>query len=88
LVKKVNMIVGGIIEEHKSRRASGFVPDESTGDFVDVLLDLEGEDKLSDTDMIAVLWVSSFHTCRLILNYTYHSCMILRGVCSDMRYLS
>jgi cytochrome P450 family 78 subfamily A len=61
LVKKVNMFVGGIIEEHRSRRASGFDHDESTGDFVDVLLDLEGEDKLSDSDMIAVLWVSSFH---------------------------
>jgi cytochrome P450 family 78 subfamily A len=59
LVQKVNVMVGGIIGEHRARRAGGFVPDESTGDFVDVLLDLEGEDKLSDTQMIAVLWVSS-----------------------------
>ncbi len=28
------------------------------GDFVDVLLDLQGEEKMSDSDMIVVLWLS------------------------------
>ena len=31
------------------------------GDFVDVLLDLESENKFSDSDMIAVLWVCHFY---------------------------
>ena len=35
------------------------VADEITGDFVDVLLGLDGDDKMSDSDMIAVLWVRS-----------------------------
>ncbi|TVU17685.1 hypothetical protein EJB05_33735, partial [Eragrostis curvula] len=58
LVQKVEAFVGNIIQEHRERRASGVVADEFTGDFVDVLLDLEGDEKLSDSDMIAVLWVS------------------------------
>ncbi|GFZ07683.1 cytochrome P450, family 78, subfamily A, polypeptide 5 [Actinidia rufa] len=37
----------------------GAVGDER-GDFVDVLLDLESENKLSDSDMIAVLWEMIF----------------------------
>jgi cytochrome P450 family 78 subfamily A len=58
LVQKVESFVGKIIMEHRTRRANGgFVSDECIGDFVDVLLGLEGEEKLSDADMIAVLWV-------------------------------
>lgn len=44
----------GIIEEH--RKASGRLLGDNA-DFVDVLLSLEGEEKLEDDDMIAVLWV-------------------------------
>ncbi|XP_057952698.1 cytochrome P450 78A5 [Malania oleifera] len=66
LVAKVNVFVGKIIEEHRLKRverknvAMG-ADDETSGDFVDVLLDLE-EDKnrLSDSDMIAVLWEMIF----------------------------
>jgi cytochrome P450 family 78 subfamily A len=58
LVRKVESFVGKIILEHRARRANGgVVGDECMGDFVDVLLGLEGEEKLSDADMIAVLWV-------------------------------
>ncbi|CAD6216714.1 unnamed protein product [Miscanthus lutarioriparius] len=47
--------------EHRARRANGGVDDdEFLADFVDVLLDLEGEEKLSDSDMIAVLWEMIF----------------------------
>ncbi|TVU17683.1 hypothetical protein EJB05_33733, partial [Eragrostis curvula] len=60
LVQKVESFVGNIIQEHRERRASGVVADEFTGDFVDVLLDLEGDEKLSDSDMIAVLWEMIF----------------------------
>ena len=61
LVSRVNVFVREIIEEHRVKRAEsggpgGAVGDER-GDFVDVLLDLESENKLSDSDMIAVLWV-------------------------------
>ena len=59
LVQKVEVFVGKIIQEHRARRANGGVTDEFVGDFVDVLLGLEGEEKMSDSDMIAVLWVRS-----------------------------
>ncbi|KAJ8774576.1 hypothetical protein K2173_017022 [Erythroxylum novogranatense] len=58
LVSKVNVFVGKIINEHRTRRASEKVG--STGDFVDVLLDMEKDQKLSDSDMIAVLWEMVF----------------------------
>lgn len=58
LVSKVNTFVGKIIQEHKMRRAlSPHAKETVLGDFVDVLLDLEDKDKLTDSDMIAVLWV-------------------------------
>ncbi|KAF8378571.1 hypothetical protein HHK36_029916 [Tetracentron sinense] len=60
LVSRVNVFVGNIIEEHRRRRMNGVLGDENVGDFVDVLLDLEKEDKLTDSDMIAVLWEMIF----------------------------
>jgi cytochrome P450 len=58
LVRKVEAYVGYIIQEHRAKRAArGGIADELPGDFVDVLLGLEGEDKMSDSDMVAVLWV-------------------------------
>ncbi|WVZ57285.1 hypothetical protein U9M48_007690 [Paspalum notatum var. saurae] len=63
LVARVNVFVARIIEEHRQKRsaaaADGGEP-PAAGDFVDVLLGLEGEEKLSDTDMIAVLWEMIF----------------------------
>ena len=56
LVKRVNAFVGSIIEEHKQGRTIGAVVD-GAGSFVDVLLGLQKEEKLSDADMVAVLWV-------------------------------
>ncbi|KAH7673374.1 Flavonoid 3'-monooxygenase protein [Dioscorea alata] len=58
LVAKVNVFVGKIIEEHRNRRVGGIAC--GVGDFVDVLLDLEKDEKLSDADMIAVLWEMIF----------------------------
>lgn len=62
LVARVNIFVGKIIEEHRFKRTknAGKAVDEAFHDFVDVLLDLEMEDKLSDSDMIAVLWEMIF----------------------------
>lgn len=59
LVERVNLFVGRIIEEHRGRRVDdgGFAVN---GDFVDVLLGLEKEERLSDSDMIAILWVRFF----------------------------
>lgn len=61
LVSRVNVFVGKIIEEHRLKRCvNGGAKMEKCGgdgDFVDVLLDLEGDERLSDSDMVAVLWV-------------------------------
>ncbi|GFZ12168.1 cytochrome P450, family 78, subfamily A, polypeptide 5 [Actinidia rufa] len=45
---------------HRVTRAESGGVEGDDGDFVDVLLDLENENKLSDSDMIAVLWEMIF----------------------------
>lgn len=63
LVPKVNEFVGRIIAEHRAQ------PTDENRDFVDVLLSLQsGPDKLSDPDMIAVLWVSTSN----FYSFCYH----------------
>ncbi|CAL0307937.1 unnamed protein product [Lupinus luteus] len=54
LVPTVNQFVGSIIAEHRAHTR------HSNHDFVHVLLSLHGPDKLSDPDMIAVLWEMIF----------------------------
>jgi cytochrome P450 family 78 subfamily A len=54
LVPRVNQFVGRIIEEHRSKNR---LDEMSNSDFVDVLLSLQDGEKLSDTDIVAVLWV-------------------------------
>ncbi|KAK1572916.1 hypothetical protein Q3G72_026056 [Acer saccharum] len=59
LVPRVQEFVRAIIEEHRlsggeSRKMS------DNGDFVDVLLSLDGEEKIQDDDMIAILWEMIF----------------------------
>lgn len=72
LVERVSVFVGKIVEEHRVKRlhgnGDGGDVDENSHDFVDVLLDLEEESRLSDSDMIAVLWVITFYPflCRFI----------------------
>ncbi|XP_031371511.1 cytochrome P450 78A5-like [Punica granatum] len=66
LVERVNAFVGNVIEEHRAKRAAnggadgGHGGDDGSGDFVDVLLDLEKENRLSDSDLVAVLWEMIF----------------------------
>ncbi|KAK1307098.1 Cytochrome P450 78A4 [Acorus calamus] len=63
LVVRVKRFVGSIVEEHRNRRMVGGGidgGDGKMGDFVDVLLDLEMEERLSESDMIAVLWEMIF----------------------------
>lgn len=58
LVPRVNAFVGKIIQEHRMKRVKTHpFAEENVGDFVDVLLDLEKHDKLTNSDMVAVLWV-------------------------------
>uniref|UniRef100_A0A5B6ZNH9 Uncharacterized protein n=1 Tax=Davidia involucrata TaxID=16924 RepID=A0A5B6ZNH9_DAVIN len=54
LVPKVNQFVSRIIAEHRAQTG------ELNWDFVHVLLSLQGPDKLSDSDTIAVLWEMIF----------------------------
>ncbi|KAL4355213.1 hypothetical protein GQ457_06G031210 [Hibiscus cannabinus] len=56
LVPKVNRFVSRIIAQHRGRAQT----DVEAPDFVDVLLSLQGADKLSDSDIIAVLWEMIF----------------------------
>ncbi|KAL3622297.1 hypothetical protein CASFOL_033708 [Castilleja foliolosa] len=59
IVPRVNRFVGRIIAEHKEAAKLG--GEKKTGlDFVDVLLSLQGADRLSESDMIAVLWEMIF----------------------------
>ncbi|XP_062194563.1 cytochrome P450 78A9-like [Phragmites australis] len=53
LVPRVNRFVGGIIDEHRSASRTAM-------DFTDVLLSLQGDDRLADSDMVAVLWEMVF----------------------------
>eukprot|EP00253_Pinus_taeda_P023779 PITA_23779 len=67
LVPRVRSFVKDIIDEHRQRN------DTDDSDFVDVLLSLQGEDKLHDDDMIAVLWELIFRatdTTALLTEWT------------------
>lgn len=70
LVPRVKKLVQGIINKH---RLDGPKESSDGSDFVDVLLSLEGEEKLRDDDMIAVLWVwTSYIICYLCIHiYIY-----------------
>lgn len=59
LVPRVRGFVKKIIDEHKMNIliAENVDDHDGGGDFVDVLLALDGDEKLDDDDMIAVLWV-------------------------------
>ncbi|XP_024540290.1 cytochrome P450 78A4 [Selaginella moellendorffii] len=76
LVPQVTRFVQRIIDEHRQS------DDKKVGeaDFVDVLLSLDGEDKLEDADMIAVLWVTSFKASKSASVFFYD----LRGVLQEM----
>ncbi|CAL5386240.1 unnamed protein product [Camellia sinensis] len=62
LAPRVKRLVNRIIDEHRRGRVSGSVKLSDDSDFVDVLLSLEGEEKLEEDDMVAVLWVFTCHS--------------------------
>lgn len=75
LVPRVHRFVSRIIQEHRTSTANGGGAAPASHDFVDVLLSLQGgSDSLSDSDMVAVLWVSkprpsiTPHTARRMTN--------------------
>ncbi|XP_040384344.1 cytochrome P450 78A11 [Oryza brachyantha] len=59
LVPRVQAFVRGVIRDHRLRRESAATA-EDNADFVDVLLSLEGDEKLGEDDMVAVLWEMIF----------------------------
>lgn len=60
LVPRVKKFVGNIIEQHRRRPSeSSSLPDQA--DFVDVLLSLDGDEKLYEDEMVAVLWVRTIY---------------------------
>ncbi|KAL4197683.1 hypothetical protein AMTRI_Chr04g252330 [Amborella trichopoda] len=59
LVPRVQKLVRGIIAEHRQRH-DGASTLADAADFVDVLLSLQGEEKLEENDMVAVLWEMIF----------------------------
>ncbi|KAL6583171.1 hypothetical protein OROMI_005249 [Orobanche minor] len=60
LVPRVRNLVNGIIQEHKIKNRESDDGVSDTADFVDVLLSLDGDEKLGEDDMIAVLWEMIF----------------------------
>ncbi|XP_059623106.1 cytochrome P450 78A7 [Cornus florida] len=59
LVPRVRQLVRVIIEEHEHKRIDS-VNLSDNADFVDVLLSLDGDEKLHEDDMVAVLWEMIF----------------------------
>ncbi|XP_058084400.1 cytochrome P450 78A7 [Magnolia sinica] len=71
LVPRVRKLVRGIIDDHKAKGSDSKMADNA--DFVDVLLGLEGEEKLEEDDMVAVLWEMIFRgtdTTALLTEWT------------------
>ncbi|KAK4749384.1 hypothetical protein SAY87_026833 [Trapa incisa] len=60
LVPRVKRLVKGIIDEHQIDGRPVGVCDVGSDDFVDVLLSLDGEEKLQEDDVIAILWEMIF----------------------------
>ncbi|KAJ4755400.1 Cytochrome P450 [Rhynchospora pubera] len=74
LVTRVDAFVGRIVGEHKASRKLQGNGDARDGDFVDVLLGLQEEEKLSDSDMVAVLWEMIFRgtdTVAILLEWIF-----------------
>jgi cytochrome P450 family 78 subfamily A len=70
LVPRVRNLVSKIIDEHRKVGNGNEMLLCDKADFVDVLLSLEGDDKLSEDDMVAILWVC--------INFLYlHNLIIL-----------
>lgn len=72
LAPRVKKFVKRVLEEHRIMPSFKELSDDS--DFVDVLLSLEGDDKLQDDDIIAVLWVCVSLLYLSVRNFVAHAC--------------
>lgn len=80
LVPRVNAFVQSIIDEH---RAAPSHHGNSNSDFVDVLLALQGDHKLKDEDMVAVLWEMIFRgtdTIAIVMEWTLARLVLHRDI--------
>nr|ATG29920.1 CYP78A233 [Taxus chinensis] len=85
LVPRVRDFVKHIIHEHR-KLAGG--RDSAESDFVDVLLSLQGHDKLHDDDMVAVLWEMIFRgtdTIALVTEWTMAELVLNQEIQSRVR---
>ncbi|KAF3561934.1 hypothetical protein DY000_02019391 [Brassica cretica] len=86
LVPRIKTLVKKIIEEH--RGSTNLKNKGDIGDFVDVLLSLEGEEKLQEDDMIAVLWEMIFRgtdTTALLTEWTMAELVLHPNVQAKLR---
>ncbi|XAR73296.1 hypothetical protein NMG60_11007216 [Bertholletia excelsa] len=85
LVPRVRKLVREIIEEH---RLSGPKKLSDNADFVDVLLSLEGDEKLHEDDMVAVLWEMIFRgtdTTALLTEWAMSELVLHQDVQAKLR---
>ncbi|XP_057805856.1 cytochrome P450 78A9-like [Salvia miltiorrhiza] len=81
MVPRVNRIVGGIMAEHKDRTDGR--------DFVDVLQSLQGPDRLSESDMISLLWEMIFRgtdTVAVLMEWILARLVLHRDVQSRVQH--
>ncbi|KAJ9560677.1 hypothetical protein OSB04_005837 [Centaurea solstitialis] len=86
LVPRVKKFVQKIIDEHKLR---GPVDLREDSDFVDVLLSLDGEEKLNEDDMVAILWEMVFRgtdTIALLTEWVMAELVLNQGIQSKLRF--
>ncbi|KAD6119457.1 hypothetical protein R6Q59_025480 [Mikania micrantha] len=86
LVPRVRKFVKKIIDEHKLRGSVNLCEDY---DFVDVLLSLNGEEKLKEDDMVAILWEMVFRgtdTIALLTEWVMAELVINQGIQSKLRF--
>ncbi|EPS62828.1 hypothetical protein M569_11959, partial [Genlisea aurea] len=83
LVPRVRRLVQKIIDEHRTPARSSVPPD-----FVDILLSLDGEEKLGEDDMVAVLWEMIFRgtdTTALLTEWVMAELVLYPEVQSKLR---
>ncbi|KAH9329363.1 hypothetical protein KI387_001471 [Taxus chinensis] len=87
LVPRVRAFVKHIIHEHR-QSAGGRDTTTDQSDFVDVLLSLQGHDKLHDDDMVALLWEMIFRgteTIALVIEWTMAELVLNQEIQSRVR---
>ncbi|ESQ40934.1 hypothetical protein EUTSA_v10013216mg [Eutrema salsugineum] len=85
LVPRIRTLVKRIIDEH---RVSNSDKKGDIGDFVDVLLSFDGDEKLQEDDMIAVLWEMIFRgtdTTALLTEWTMAELVLNPDVQAKLR---